>query len=350
METEKQEKKSLFRALKRMWDREGERQQEKKKQKEARPPGIRARKWGKGLFWVAFSCLAVLSLVGYVQAQSAVTQKPVAQTTQQNHAVSPEAVTYGRDFLQAYYTFENTDEGLAAHKAALAPFLSKGLDEQGGIDIGSIQGSSRVRSITVKQTEAKGQQKAFLTYLVEGTITRTWTEEKEVEVKQGDKKVKKKEKQTKNEDKAFTQTIQVPVAYQSGHFSVYDLPKFVAYKQEATADKAKIPNHYEAYHGSTAKVEAFLETFFKSYAEDDADKLSYLVAPTLSIQGLGGAMVYQEMQDQEIRVGKKGQLLIWVTVTFKQPDTGLKMNGRYQMTIQKGKQEKRYLVQEWNEH
>lgn len=347
MEKQK-EKTSLWRALKRIWDREGERQKEKKQRKASRVPGQRAKYLGKVGFWLLIATTVLAAFISFQQARITATQIPQQKKQGINQALTPQASEFGRSFLQAYYTFDATDEGIKTHETKLAPYLVKGLDSHAGLDVSSVQGSSQVTQVTLKDSEAKGQQKAYLTYHVEGNILRKWTEEKVAEVKQGAKKVKKKQKQTKQEDKKFSQDLVVPVEYANGHFSVYDLPQFTVYQQQATGEAYQINPKYKAYNGSTREIQEFLETFFKSYAEDDADKLAYLVAPTITIQGLNGSLKYKEVKETDIRVGNENEILVWATVTFTSPETGLVTSTHYQLTLQKGKKEKRYLVQEWN--
>ncbi|EUJ44698.1 conjugal transfer protein [Listeria fleischmannii] len=346
--TKQKENKSLWRALKRLWDREGERQKEKKKNK-SRVPGQRAKYVGKVSFWLLILFVVIVALLGFQQARITATKIPKQKAQMANQAMTPQAAEFGRGFLQSYYTFETTDEGIQAHEKQLASYLVKGLDPQAGLNLASVQGSSRVTKVTLRDTEEKGKQKAYLTYHIEGSLLRKWTEQKEVEVKQGTKKVKKKQKQVKQETKDFAQDMVVPVEYAEGRFSVYDLPKFTVYQQKATGEAFRINPKYEPYNGSMDDIQTFLETFFKSYAEDDADKLSYLVAPTITIQGLNGTLHYKEIKEKEIRMGEDHQLLVWATVSFTNPDTGLETSTRYQLTLQKGKKEKRYLVQEWNQ-
>ncbi|WP_088816505.1 conjugal transfer protein [Listeria goaensis] len=343
------ENKSLWRGFKRIWAREGERQKEKKKKSASRIPGQRAKSFGKMSFWLLIVLVVVLAVIGFQQSRITATKIPKQKSHTANQAITPQATEFGRSFLQTYYTFETTDEGVQAHEKQLASYLVKGLDPQAGLNLSSVQGSSRVTKVTLKDAEEKGNQKAYLTYHVEGSLLRKWTDEKVVEVKQGAKKVKKKQKQTKQETKEFAQDVVVPVEYVNGHFSVYDLPKFTVYQQKATGESFRINPKYEPYNGSTSEIQTFLETFFKSYAEDDADKLAYLVAPTITIQGLNGTLQYKEIEEKEIRRGEGHQLLVWATVSFTNPDTGLETSTRYQLTLQKGKKEKRYLVQEWNQ-
>lgn len=341
---------SLLRALKRMWDRGGEKKAAKQAKKQAqKAPGTRPREIGRVLFWVLLGSIVLLSLVTFLGQRGEAPKASEGQKIESNKTTSPESVAYATDFLTNYFTYTASDEGWKNRAERLSFFLAKGLDTQAGLVIDKIQTNSSVKRVEVKDVQETGKQQAFITLKVQADMSRVWTVMKDVEVQVGAKKVKKKVPEQKKEAKVLTQYIVVPVAYKDGGFGIYDLPKVTNIARQTTLEAEKKASQYGTYDDSADDIHAFLMTFFQSYASDEPDKLAYLVKPGVPIAGLQGLMAFKEITSTEVRKGDNQAIYVWVTVTFQDPGTGVILGTNYQLTLEKGSKGARFVVTGMNE-
>ncbi|MCM3191397.1 conjugal transfer protein [Bacillus subtilis] len=338
---------SLIQVIKNLWYREGEKAKAKKKEKINRPKGIVARKFGVAIFWVLFAFMLMVVFTTVFSGSDAADAESSKQVEKENKATSQEAVQYAKNFTATYFSWKQGDEGLSKRREALVNYLAKGLDEDGGLSTTDLNYGSTFNNAEVVDVKSDGDNRAYITLKVDATFSRTWQEEETKKVKKGKKEKEEKVKVDKSEDKPFSKYFVVPVAYQNNTFGVYDLPKYTNVKTKTEVQMTE-PTDLKEYTGQSAKVKDFVNTFFKSFAEDSADKLDYMLAGGADVQGLEGAMVFEDVSEAKIKSDDSGDIIVLAKVNLRDKDTDVKFTTTYQLTIER--ENDRYLVKSLNDY
>ncbi|MED3955583.1 conjugal transfer protein [Priestia aryabhattai] len=333
----------VFTIIKNIWRREGEKAAERKKTHTKKPPGYRSRSIGRIVFWVMFGFMFVV-VIANVFSTETVESKSESVEVKVNEAASQEAVQYVKNFTSQYFTWEkgDNDDWIEDRQNRLKPFLVKGLDENGGLDVSKMEWSSTIDKMNLVKIEEKGDNKAFITLYVSSKFSKK-TKTEEV-VKKDDKEEKKEVE--KEESKPFVQYFVVPVTYQNGTFGIYQLPKYTNVKEQTKAEPEERRGLTE-YNGNRGKVESFLNTFFTSYSEDNSSKLSYMVEDGTRIQGLNGKMKFVSLHNTDIKTDKDGNIQTFSTIELQDQETGTIVQSDYSLVITK--KQGRFLVKEINQ-
>ncbi|HEO2443905.1 TPA: conjugal transfer protein [Streptococcus agalactiae] len=338
---------ALIQAIKALWHREGEKAKAKKKEKVHRPKGIVARKFGVAVFWALFVFMLLVVFTTVFSGNGAADAESSKHVEKENKATSQEAVQYAKNFTATYFTWKQGDEGLSKRREVLSNYLAKGLDEDGGLSTADLNYGSEFNNAEVVDVKSDGDNRAYITLKVDAAFSRTWQEEETKKVKKGKKEKEEKVKVDKSEDKPFSKYFVVPVAYQNNTFGVYDLPKYTNIKTK-TAVKVSEPENLKEYTGQSEKVKEFVNTFFKSFTEDSADKLDYMLAEGTDIQGLEGAMIFEDVSETQIKSDNSGDIIVFAKVNLRDKDTNVKFATTYQLTIERSNG--RFFVKSLNAH
>ncbi|MBD7939645.1 conjugal transfer protein [Cytobacillus sp. Sa5YUA1] len=320
----------------------------KEKTKKAyRPPGYTARKAGAVVFWILFGLMLFVVGVNMVQPSSSTSQAAMPTEKEENDSVKPEALQFAENFVKEYFTWGIGDDANNGRQERLSAYLAKGIDEQAGLDVDSLEYSSKLLDSEVRKVEELGENKAYITFLVKQELSKTV--EKEVEVpdpKDKKKKIKKKEKET--ETKQSQKYFVVPVGFE-GNYGIYELPKFT-FLNEGTQLEVKSETDLKPVsdNGVEQSVKDFLNTFFGSYAVDPIEKLSYVLEDPSVNSGLNGSLEFVEVKDSKVYLGKKdGQYQVNANVIFKDPESQSQFTTEYTLLVEQ--QGSRFTVMKLNE-
>lgn len=294
--------------------KEGQVKRPKVKNRSVRPKGFLARKFGVLTFWALFGFMLLVVLVNVLRPSEEANAGEEAGI-HPNKAVSQEAVQFATDFAQTYFTWVDTPEGKEQRQEAMSAFLGSGLSESAGLELDGLGWNARFVSAEVKDTEEKGENIAQLTL-----------------------KVTFKLYQTKGEEKESIKYFVVPVAYDGHSFGVYELPKFTFVSEGTTLDKVTYPKLKRADTQTADEVKHFLNTFFRSFAEDPQDQLNYILAKDGGIQGLHQSMAFEKVKSTEVfQDNREGEdrYVVYAEVTLTDPETGILFDTHYQLTVLK---------------
>lgn len=292
-------------------------QKAKVKNRSVKPRGFWSRRAGVFTFWTMFGFMFLVVLVNVFSPSSDTkADQPAAKPT--NKATSQEAVQFAKEFSRAYFTWVNSAEGKAQRQASMAAFLGSGLDEYAGLYTDRLDWHSRFVSAEVKDTEEMGENIANITLKVTFQLYKTDKEGKAV-----------------TEEKEAFKYFVVPVAFDGHTFGVYELPKFTYVPERTTLDKVAYQKLKRADTKAANEVKQFLNTFFRSFAEDPQDQLNYILAEDDAIQGLQQTMRFEQVKKAEVfknDTESGNEYVVFAEVTLADPETGIPFDGHYQLT------------------
>ncbi|WP_243292836.1 conjugal transfer protein [Bacillus sp. FJAT-47783] len=346
-EENKSSKSSFFQIIKNIWEREGEKARLKKGKKAKKPQGYRARQFGRVTFWVLFAFMFLVVFVNIFSNSSAEGKKEETLEIEVNQATSQAAVEYAREFAKEYYTWKKGDGGRKDRRERLSKYLAEGLDADAGLDAMNLDWDSIFQSAELKKIDENGPNRSYITLKVKANLQKVAIEEIEKKVKEGDKEKVVKEKKEHREDKPFEKYFVVPIAYENGTYGVYELPKFTNMKEETNLKKTKAVG-LTSYEGDREQVKEFLETFFSSYAQDNATKISYMLTENMRIEGLEGTLLYKGLTETNLYEDKKGSIIAFTKVKFTDPETGVTFTTDYQLSIKES--DGKYLVSGFDDY
>ncbi|KML06678.1 hypothetical protein VL05_00150 [Bacillus stratosphericus] len=318
-----------------------------KAEKAHRPPGILARKFGVIAFWFVFvSMIVMFMMILTVNGSSKKSSASIA-AVEQNQATKPEAVQFAENFARQYFTWSKEGEDAGKRAERLKPFLVKGLDQQAGLDLDSASYSSRFNSAEVYRVEEVSKDKATITLKVNSTVTKKWEEEVTKTVKDGKKKKKVKEKQTKTDEKGLSKYFVVPVYYKNHQYAVYELPRYEQIDQAGQIQDTNKEKLQSVGDSKTQKeINEFLSTFFSSYATDPMNKLSYVLEDKDVKNGLNGSMNFVKVASADVFSNKGNGFRVKAKAIFEEPATKTQFTNDYDLVLEK--RGSRYVVTKIN--
>lgn len=343
---------SFLKGLKQSWDRSGEEAKRKKevkrKQKVERPRGYLPRLLGRVAFWVMFIFMFGVVLLTITAPDSSSAEPAYEQQIEENEATSQAAVQYALDFSRDYFNWSLEDGGLDEREERLSRYLASGLDPQAGLQTTGLNWNSTTGSVKLIDIVEKSDQTAHITVQVQTELQRTYTEEEtRIEKNDDDEEEEVVEEVERTEQQSLNKYFVVPVAYENGSFGVYELPQFTSVDRQTTIE-ASGPEGLSNYDGDESTIQEFLDTFFSSYAEDDTDRLSYMMTDNADIAGLTGSMIYQELSNVNVQQNEDGEIIAFADVSMSEPETNIAFNSRYSVVIKE--QDGRQMVQELNRY
>lgn len=300
------------------------------------PKGYVMRKAGVVTFWLLFSFMflvVVSTLIGNAKAE-----KPAEKTVplQKNPASSPEAVQFALDFTKDYMTWTAGDQGRMEREASMAKYLGKGLDKYAGLSMEGLQWNSAFKEAHLRKIQENGGKKAYITFLVT-----TELEPVPVPEKKADKAGTKANADTPPNKTALKYFV-VPVTFTGNTFGVFELPKFTSLNEETDLVVTEEQNLKPVTQG-TSELREFLDTFFRTYASDSQEELSYMLSDPDVARGLEGSMEFVGVKGSELFEGKNGKAYIaHAEVVFKDPVSGAEFTSAHRLEIEE--QKGRFLV------
>ncbi|MCY7576696.1 MULTISPECIES: conjugal transfer protein [Bacillus] len=312
-----------------------------------RPKGLLARQLGAIAFWFLF--IGMIAMFMMFLAVNGSSKKGSASQIEavENPATKPEAVQFAENFARQYFTWSKEDEDAGKRAERLKPFLVKGLDQQAGLDLDSASYSARFNSAEVYRVEEVSKDKAAITLKVNSTVTKKWEEEVTKTVKDGKKKKKVKEKQTKTDEKGLSKYFVVPVYYKNHQYAVYELPRYEQIDQTGQIQDTNKEKLQSIGDSKTQKeINEFLSTFFSSYATDPMNKLSYVLEDKDVKNGLNGSMNFVKVASADVFSNKGKGFRVKTKVIFEEPETKTQFTNDYDLLLEK--RGSRYVVTKIN--
>lgn len=329
--------------LKNIWRREGQKAKERKKTHTKKPPGYRSRALGRAVFWVMFIFMFIVVIANIFSGEK-VESKSQDVKIKENKAATQEAVQYAKNFTAQYFTWQKgeDDTWIEDRQNRLRPFIARGIDENVGLDVSKMEWDSKVDKMNLVEIEKKDNNKAFITLYVSSIFTKK-TKVQEVIKKDGKEEKKEVEKE---ETKPFVQYFVVPIAYQNKTYGVYQLPHYTNVKEQ-TSVKLDQREGLREYTGNRRKVEDFLNTFFTTYAQDDSNKLSFMLQGNTQVEALNGKMKFVAVEGTDIKKDKDGNIQTFSTVKLQDEKTGAIVNSNYSLVVTN--KQGRFLVKKINQ-
>ncbi|QKY69431.1 conjugal transfer protein [Lentibacillus sp. CBA3610] len=279
-------------------------------------------------FWMLFAFMFLVVFITVTSTpESAETRNDKQTEVNQNPATKPAAIQFAKEFTRAYFNWEPTTEGWKDRSQRLSNYLAEGLDDQAGLVTENLEWNAASKEIAYQKTDEITDRKAHIIFEVTS------------------------EMQKNKESKLVTKDFAVPVVHNGSTYGVYELP-FVTYLKDGTdveADREVNRTNLTSINdnGEIDNIEAFLETFFKSYVQDSEDQLSYMLTDKSARNGLNGALKFKGVNRTELYEGNKaGDYFVMTEVTFEEPATQMEMKSVYKLVV--AKKDDHYVVAKLN--
>lgn len=317
-----------------------------KKEKQKRPKTYAFRKLGASVFWLLFIFMLIVVVVSISSDSSPTDANTSEVKVVSNPSAKPEAVQFAHDFISNYYTWVNNNEGWEDRANRLSYFIADGLDEHAGLVKESVVWDSNYQKSVIKKIDEVDSNSVYITLKVWAEMSREVEKEVMVKEKNGSKKTKEKETEieVETETKPIVKYIVVPLTFNGSSYGVYELP-YVTYLDESTnvEKQTNTKNTAEKDGNKVVNIKKFLDTFFSSYAEDDRDRLGYILNDKNYSQGMNGTMNFVEVKESSVYEGEsEGENLVIAKVTFEDPELNTQINSIYHLIVTKEKE--RYIV------
>jgi len=360
--------KNIFNKIKNVITKQSEAQKEekeqKKKYKNTRPKGFLARRIGLIVSWAVIG-LFIISTLSNILFSGSGSEEEGNTLQDVNFLYADGGNEFAKDFLYEFYNWDHSvPNGEDGQTLNLSKYVVNGIESR----IPELafneewESSINKNDISLKNIDKVSSNKALLTYKVDYELTRN-TDKKDSKI--DTKEMSPQEYKNRMKQPIFkdgkeivnsSKYIEVPVYYDDNteEFVVYDVPSYTSFPEGNIADVPKfdIENLTQVTDSDvTDNINAFLDTFFESYAEDTPDKLSYLIDEDNIQEGLNGAMTFNQANETKIYSldrDKYDRLFVNTEVTFNDPQAdGVTYNTDYLLVIKK--EEGRYIVESLND-
>lgn len=308
--------KALLKGFKRLSDDEKQKAEHRKLERKGKklndftPKGYRARRVGVYAFWSIF--VGMFLFLGLLLLSNGSDDSDKKEDILYDKVASQEATVFAQNFIQAYFQWERTDEGIVARQQALAPYLVKGVDVNAGLVTKGIQWNSTYVSSQIRDVAIIEPGIGQITFQVKSKLSNG------------------------TEEKVLEQFMVVPIAYDGESFGVYELPKYTDIANQTTVKAVTDKRLKTASTDETNEVKAFVETFFKTYVEGEYGQLRYLLVKDSDITGLNAKYTFKEMNEIEVLKNEaETGFIANVKVAIVNPETTVETLMSYQLSINK---------------
>lgn len=325
--------KTLITAFKKGSEQEALKKEEKKLSKKNKPKGYTARKIGVVTIWsllISSFLLGVMNVVARNSDDKVIESSEIAEAP-----ITVEAVDFGKDFLTKYFTWSesygtNSLEVQEVYSKKIESYISNNLLETAKKNADNTIWNSTlvISNVLLKNTDYLGAGLYQLTYEIKPTFTK-----KESAIEQ--EKKNSSENIIKNTSETKYVVLKVMYLKEEKRFIVTELPYFTYVEnEEYTVDSTMIGLNEFNDPFETQVIEAFLNTFFDSYANDSKDKLLYFFEDSTDIQLLNKTMKYVSFNDLKVFEGKvEDEKILKMNVVLEEPTTKLQFTTGYTMVI-----------------
>lgn len=294
-----------------------------------KPKGYFARKIGVASFWVLFSFMFLVVCVTLFSPNDEATAEN-EMNFEINQATTPEAIQFAENFLKEYFTWTVNEEGNKVRQEKLMKYISEELVGHPAFDVKNLEWNSTFKKSEIREITEKGDHLAYITFLVDFEFTKVINADDPEQNEKGP------------EIKTLQKYIEVPVAYDGYSYGIYELPKFThIFEDKTTVKSVKTSTKFQqADIEIVNKVNEFLPTFFKTYAEDEKEKLNYMLKKENITNGLNGSMRFEDIENLQVFNGnEENQFFVFVEVIFVEPETQTPfvVNHQLELTLEQDK-------------
>jgi len=324
---------------------EKEKREKKKRLKSNKPRGYVARRAGSIAFWVITSFVLLFIIVNIGGKSSGDEEVTIVES----EATSYSAIEYSRSFLNDLFNIPEDSDERTKREEKLEKYTINNKEIASSFDSENVVKVDRKNIILKSVTKPEDDERARHTFSLDLVIEENFSEEESDEYDSLEKeerldfisKMMEEDEgivSVENKKKIREQRLYVVVAIEHNEtgFVIYENPSFTFVHDE---DKG-INNMYSeltALSDSevTDNLENFLNTFFKSFADDDKDSLAYLLDDEEYSYGLGNTLDFEQVNEAQFYEGKGKDYIAKASVTFINNETNLKMNSDYMLVIKK---------------
>lgn len=291
----------------------------------------------KGARWIVWVLLAWVGLRGVV---SIVAPSPVAETVAPPAKVEmmqPEEregpMAFAVLFAREYLAWAGGDQAARAREERLKPFLAPNLDRQAGWAASGEPATQTVVDALPYRLAQMGPQRWLVTVAATVTVQRPTPQ---VPVAAGPAPAIPVPAQS-------TRSIwlAVPVAGGDGRFVIYDLPTRLAPPAAALLTDPVLPGQSVADEGG--QIRTLLDGFFRAYVAGNEGDVTYFLVPGLTVNSLGGALLYREVTELSLR-RSGAETIAAAVVTMEDPAGGALLRSRYTLKVEQ--HEGRWYIKE----
>ncbi|UYO37185.1 conjugal transfer protein [Bacillus zhangzhouensis] len=216
-------------------------------------------------------------------------------------------------FVTEYINVKNENDAIEQRHKKLMAYLAKerdGLEQETLFDISGAQGDRVLNNYTLYNVKQEEEETLFQYEIEYSNIV----------------KVKKKKHEIKKQA-----LLNIPVKNKGDQFAVSGTP----YISEIYDLKGNIEinkEDREEYDGDqTAAIKEFVNTFFRKYAEESKDDMSYVMKTP---ETLNGHLVFSDVEN--VRIYKSGDgFEISSVVIFKEKETSIPVKERFTLFVTK---------------
>lgn len=354
----KKDKKNILDTLKRILKKqaktEKEKRTKKKNIKKNKPRGFTARRTGAIIFWILF--IFMFTVVFVTMFGSSSTSESDEGEFTNTKVGSYEAVEYSKNFV---FDLFNTTEDSEIRNAKIKSYVPNSLNISEALyfDKGVSVEVDKDDIILYELVETTNE-KARHIYSVK---LKTKTQLSEMEEKEYAENKDEYLNILMQDDEAIIGIknneiireieihLVIPIAYSEGSFVIFDYPSYTFIE---TTDDKSVESLLDMLENETdteieENVGAFLNVFFKSFATDSTDQLSYILNDEHYKNGLANSLTFNSVKDFSLYKGKDEDMVVDVTVVFTQDKTGFNVTSNYVLVI--AQKEERYVVNHVND-
>ena len=323
---------NLLTAIKKGSDTEKLKSEERKKNK--KPKGYTARKLGVITLWVMILTAFTLSIIG-ISTKGSV---DAVETTKTNEAQQLyEAVEYGKDFLTKYFSWSENDGDNSmvmqeVYSKRISPYVSDHISDTIAKNAEQITWNVSLsqENIILRKANDLSNNEYQLIYEIKPLFRKrqiaNGTAENEVA--------------TPTTETVFdTKYIVLNAKYfdEVKKFLIVDLPYFTFLddkeeKHTYNSTSKVLPALNDPYELEV--IQAFLNTFFDAYANDNKDKLIYLFDNSDAIQFLNKSMKFISLENVLVfETHLEDEKVVNVDVIVAEPITNIKFTTNYSLVI-----------------
>ncbi|MEH6872268.1 conjugal transfer protein [Bacillus safensis] len=261
---------------------------------------------------VFFAFLAVLLSISNRSALNDLARQQEQNSKQKEEVSIVAGERFLSGFIEQYINVKNERSAAEKRQNSLMKYLIKDdeTDQETWFDTSGAQGD-RILNDYVLYNVKKGDGDSLFQYKVNYANV-----------------VKVKKKEHKIDKSAL---LNIPVKHKGNEFAVSGTP-YLSEIYELKGDIASSLEEREEYDGDqSAAIKEFLNTFFRKYAEESKDDMSYVMKTP---ETLNGHLVFGDVEN--IRIYKKGDgFEVSSVAVFKEKETNLPVKERFTLFIVK---------------
>lgn len=350
-----------------------------------KPKGYRNRKLGVITFWGMFAVFGGMSVVNFMSDGEE--QVVVQEVAESGESFNYRGAEFGRDFLQVYFNWDD-DESKKNRIEMLKHYTTPNVSNDSEFNTVTTDWTSSLSrdDITLIDTQSVSNTRSIHTYKVSTLLSKSLGEYENVLImnetaEQKRQRSEAEETEDENESekaldelaekdvsekvtaeimqvekpkeqKTDVKFVSVVVDYVKdlNRYVITEMPSFVGYDmglQIATENNSLEKLETAERHDADA-VNEFLTTFFRSYSEDDYDKLSYILKDenftdglmgNVSFDGIRHSLVYKSPNDNEF--------IVKVNVGYIDEKIQQKYTSTYHLIVEKTSD--KYVVKKIND-